>query len=524
MKIPKDNLLYVLMTNVTNYSSATWFNFNLASRLNAPISGSFIDSNKLVNFGNSIFESKYCKNYEYTNKTKLFKIEPFKPEPQVAELKNYKKINTLLEKLKKEGTNEKRIKEYTTKKEKLETTMKKITRTKQITIYPTHVQTEIIKNWTKEAIKCYNKCVDIYNENKEFFIKKDYKKLKIEIFKMLYGENNKGAPYDLLTDEIRKFCGNLKSCETNLKEGNIKQFKMKHINERKTEITFFVPKSAIKNNGFYVTHLGKMKGMENIEASMDCTITHNKKSNSYRINIPSAIDRKEIKTKRESVCAIDPGEATFISYCGENTFGDIGIYMRKIISTKLSEISKIQKVLAKKKNRNGEKIRNRSKLKNKIQKTYEYIKNIVKELHNKTALYLVKKYKKIMIPEFKTQGMLKKRYTKKYFNKLKEEKGEEEMKKELRKVTKMKRMNGKSKAVLNQLSHYKFRQHLINKGNEYGCEIKVVTEEETTMTCTFCGTKGEYKIEGRIRECNKCGIKCNRDNVGARNILIKNIK
>jgi len=98
------------------------------------------------------------------------------------------------------------------------------------------------------------------------------------------------------------------------------------------------------------------------------------------------------------------------------------------------------------------------------------------------------------------------------------------MRKELREVTKKRRMNKKSKAVLNMLSHYRFRQHLVNKGNEYGCEIETVTEEETTMTCTFCGTKGNYNIEGRMRECYSCGKKCNRDNVGARNILIKNVK
>ena len=478
-----------------------WFDFTLANNLNAPLLDSFSKNSDLLNFGNPTFEALYCNNYSYNHKTDLFLFDSFKPESQASDIIKYKKINTILNKLSIENTNQKRIKEYVTKKINLENTMKNITRTKQIRIYPTEKQDIILKKWMIELEKCYNKCVDLYNSNSRLFESKDVKRIKLQIFNILYGDLEKPAPYDSLTDEIRKFCSNLKSCETNLKNKNIKKFEMKHINKRKTENTFYIPKTSVANNGFYVRLLGKMEGMENInEVLMDCTITYNKKYNTYRINIPCSIKRKDIKNeKRESVCAIDPGEATFVSYCGENSFGDIGIYMRKIISKKLNEISKMQKILAKKKNKNGKKLKSRCKIKNRIQKIYERIKNLVKELHNKTALYLCKKYDTIMIPEFKTQNMLKKR-DKKYYNKLKEEKGEKEMRKELRKATKIRRMNKKSKAVLNMLSHYKFRQHLANKGDEYGCKIRIVTEEETTMTCTFCGTKGNYKIEGRIRE------------------------
>jgi putative transposase len=445
------------------------------------------------------------------------------------DLTNHKKITTSLTKFIENNKNEennKKIKELTTKKINLENKMEKIIKTKQFTLYPSLHQCKILKNWIIECEKCYNKCVDLYNENPSIFNSYNYKKIKLIVFKMLYGDNTKNAPYDILTDEVRKFCSNLKSCESNLKNKNIKKFEMKHVNRRKVETTFFIPKTSIKNNnGFYCSYLGKMKGMENIcNVIADCTITYNKNTQSYRINIPCIENRKKINQIREKVCAIDPGEATFVSYCGENTFGDIGIYMRNIITKKLNEISKMQKILRKGRNKKNEKLKNRSKIKNKIEKTYKYIKNIVKELHNKTALYLVKKYDRIMIPEFRTQNMLKKKYGKKYFEELKRREGEAKMREELRRVTRMRKMNKKTKAVLNQLSHYKFRQHLINKGNEYGCEIEVVTENETTMTCTFCGTKGEYEIKGRTRECHVCEKKCNRDNVGARNILIKNIK
>jgi hypothetical protein len=58
--------------------------------------------------------------------------------------------------------------------------------------------------------------------------------------------------------------------------------------------------------------------------------------------------------------------------------------------------------------------------------------------------------------------------------------------------------NKRVKFVMQMLSHYKFRQHLKNKCNEYGCEMIVVTEEYTSKTCTNCG-----KIENNFRKREK---------------------
>ena len=87
----------------------------------------------------------------------------------------------------------------------------------------------------------------------------------------------------------------------------------------------------------------------------------------------------------------------------------------------------------------------------------------------------------------------------------------------------MKRLSKRVKYVLNSLSHYKFRQHLANKCREYGCEMIIVTEEYTSMTCTKCG-KISNKCRSRIKECENCRYKINRDVNGARNILIKYLK
>jgi putative transposase len=117
-----------------------------------------------------------------------------------------------------------------------------------------------------------------------------------------------------------------------------------------------------------------------------------------------------------------------------------------------------------------------------------------------------------------------KSFGKKYIkNKLEELKkvSEEEKKKEITKMYKQKRLSKRVKFVLNQLRHYKFKQHLANKCNEYGCELKIVTEEYTSQCCSRCGILSDKYIN-RLKTCLSCNLSIDRDLNGSRNILIKN--
>ena len=149
----------------------------------------------------------------------------------------------------------------------------------------------------------------------------------------------------------------------------------------------------------------------------------------------------------------------------------------------------------------------------------------MKELHNVTANYLCKNYDKILIPKFETQQMIKRK--KKTFKEYKQSKIDEgitipEKKVNARKFTKQCRLNANVKYVLNTLSHYSFRQHLATKSVEYGCIMKVVTEEYTSCTCTKCGHMSNI-YERRMKECENCKYKIDRDLNGSRNILLKNL-
>jgi putative transposase len=383
---------------------------------------------------------------------------------------------------------------------------------------------------------------------------------KVKIFSDLYKNKRKNTPYDILTDEVRIFFSNLKSCVTNKKNGNIKHYELKTKNTSKSQ-SIFIPKTSFKSDGFYISHLGKMKGIDKLNISLsninDSRLIIDKKNKKYYLCVPY---QEQIKDKKDKirVVSIDEGEKIFLTYFSEIGYGYIGKDIRKKILPIEEKIRRYQRILSNKENdckvingkvlreeklekikkkylKKGKKfernklrvnsnLRNRRHIKNKINKCYKKIKNLVKELHNKTALYLVKNYERILLPKFETQQMVKnKKYTKEYFNNVLEKKGEEECKKEIREVYKKRRLNGRVKFVLNMSSHYKFKLHLLNKCKEYGSELIEVTEEYTSKTCTNCGIQSNTYSKERIKKC-KCNYEINRDINGARNIMIKNIK
>ena len=511
-----------------------WFKKELADKLNIPVCGEYKKINTSINFGNIDHDKIYCEHYEFKNLNQVldFKEIIFNDidgEKKITMLKNClkninaekinaEKINA--EKINAEKKYEIKVKALNTKISKAEDALNKPTICKKYTLKLTNNQKTIINEWFLEATKLYNKCVNLYNEDEEYF-NENYMKTKLKIFEMLY-KDGKPCPYDILTDEVRIFYSNLKSCKTNLKNKNINNFTMTEKKYNRRSYSLFIPKSAVKKNSIYGSILGEIDGLNLKEQTRDCRIVYIKDKNLYQLLTSETINKKKIKN-RKKIAALDPGENIFIAYYSEGKFGKIGKGIRKKILAEEGKIRKLQRILSRKKNKKGEKLRNKKKIIKKIRKIYEKIHNIVKELHNKTALYLCKEYERVLIPKFETQKMVgRKRDNKKFLNELEKKEGLEEKMKELKRITKKRRLNGRVKFVLNMLSHYTFKQHLINKGNEYGCEIVEVTEEFTSKTCTKCGHISDI-YKDRTKECEKCKFKINRDINGARNILIKNI-
>ena len=168
------------------------------------------------------------------------------------------------------------------------------------------------------------------------------------------------------------------------------------------------------------------------------------------------IEVKDIENRKETV-ALDPGERIFMTYYSFNDCGMIGYDIRNKILNYHIKIKKLQRIISKKK------INNKSRLVRRFKKYYLKIKFLVKEIHNKTALYLVRNYKQILIPKFETSKMIGKTFIKNELSRINLE-SQEKQQTEKRKLTKKVRLSKSVKFVLSSLSHYSFQQHLLHKG------------------------------------------------------------
>lgn len=517
----------------TDESPPLWFNSLLSGKINIPMNDNHEKIIKDIGYGNSNHHKKHTAFFKFKTQKNDFDFIEKKTvnvDSQKEKITKIlaKSINTIKGKYSDDPKKiETKMKSVTTKLSKKLTNINTVTKCKQYIIYPTKEQLDKLQIWFKECKYVYDKCSEKYKTNPEIF-EDSYMSIKQIIFKELYTNGDKKTPYDVLTDEVRIFCSNLKSCKTNLENGNINKF---DIGEKRTQLgqCIFIPKTAVKKGSIYCNTLKKMKGLESVELNdlkNDCRLIYDAKLNRYSLLVPVNIPTKVIEN-RQPVVALDPGEKIFIAYYGLNEFGQLGINMRYEILGEQAKIKKFQKLLDKKINRRGKQMskQNLKKIQKKINKCYSKIRNITKELHNKIAYFLCTNYDRILIPEFKTQNMVKnekvgvgkKKVTEKFVTE-----GKEAGKAELKIYNKKKRLNKKVKFTLGMLSHYRFRQHLSNKCAEYGCDLKVITEEHTSITCTKCGIRSSV-YNKREKNCTVCGYKIDRDVNGSRNILLKNI-
>ena len=499
-----------------------WWKNSISNHLSMP-SNNDIKTKLNVNFGNDNHNDIYCEFYKFKNNVidnEKYKRYTFNIEECIKKIltsgcisiKKIKENDAITDK-----TKNTRIKTSKTKTKKKIENINTCTKAFKYKIYPNDTQKRILHKWFNESDNVYNKCVDLFNNHD-----KNYDN-KLKIFELLYGDNAKPAPYDMLTDEVKKFSSNLKSCFSNLKNRNITHFKMKYKSRVKGR-SVMIPKTSIQNDGFYKRHLGKMIGLniKKINKLQDSRVIYDKLENKYYVSIPRNVSII-LENGKQSFVAMDPGEKIFQSFYGPNGYGNIGKNIRCKILKEEKKIRRFQRILSNGKNKRGGKL-NKNNVIKKIRSFYRNIKNIVKELHNKTALYFCKNYDNIIIPKLEVQKLVtNKRNTKTYLNDIKKNKGDNACKKELKRITKRRRLNGRVKFVLLMLSHYKFRKHLKNKCLEYGCRYIDGNESYTTLTCTNCGYQSSKIDKNRLKTCLNCNYKIDRDVNGSRNIAIKNI-
>ncbi len=484
-----------------------------------------INNNQINEYNQLLINDLSCNNLEINNDFNL-KINKLKDKLNKA-------INTINENVNYDSNKKTNlIKTMTTKTNNKIKNIDKIIVCRKFRLSFNSQQKLILNNWFNKSDELFNYCVFINNEcyKDKIYFPTDIKNARQLIFDSFYGNESKPIPYDILDDVINCFCSNLKSCISNIQNKHINHFEIKEKHNTKYK-SILIRKKLIDNNGFYNRFLGKIKGFNKVNIdniNSDCRLTYDSILDKYYFIIPQYIQPKLINN-RKPIVSLDPGEKHFMTYYSLSESGNIGSNMRIELLNRRNKISLYQRILKRNKNNKNKSIKHKKKINKKIQRQYTKIKNKVKELHNQTALYLVKNYDRILLPNFQTQNMVnskneRNKSVKKRIKEIKDNQllSEQEKKIEYRKYTKKCKLNKKIKFCLNQLSHYKFKQHISLKAMEYGCQLINVTEEYTSQCCGRC-TKLSTTYNYREKKCIYCNYRIDRDVNGSRNILIKNI-
>jgi len=331
-----------------------------------------------------------------------------------------------------------------------------------------------------------------------------------------------------LKAEIRNFCKDLHANRTKSFNDPEYNFVMKYKDVSRSQ-AMYVGSRSISKNGIFVNSLGNNISpkfssiIEKYQPIKECVLIKNNIFKKYYLYIPFEKETKDIDN-RHKVIALDPGEKTFLSFYSLNSYGKIGDNMRTKIIPMQREIRKLQSAIDIGKNKKGKKLKNKSRLRKKINKKYLKIHNKVHELHKKAAKYLCENYENIILPDFKIKPMISNKKENEEKERIRKIEDIEEANKERRELKKKIKMSNESKFVLERLSHYKFKLYLKAKAEEYKTIVYDVIESHTSQACTICGELSKTYDKNRIKICDNCNSRIDRDVNGSRNILIKALR
>ena len=276
-------------------------------------------------------------------------------------------------------------------------------------------------------------------------------------------------------------------------------FAKAHFRSRRDESqTIFIHASALSRRGVYHTLPGELKRREPIpHAHGDAKLTLRRRQ--YHLSVPfkkmgphlSESNLRSQAPDQVRVAALDPGVRNFITWfstwfsedgCGKLGQEDFG-RIQRLCQRQDNLLSRAAQAPSKR----------RRNMRRAAQRMTVRIQNLINELHHKTARFLVDNFDVILLPDFKTSGM----------------------------VTRSRRRT-RSKTVRNLLSfaHRRFRNFLKHKASENGRTALIVNEAYTSKTVSWTG-EINHKLGGRKTVTSTDGRRMDRDHNGARGIFLR---
>ena len=359
----------------------------------------------------------------------------------------------------------------------LENTLKK---SKKIYLRLTPEQKATIKRWFGVARFVYNQTIELLKDGE---IKANWKARKSGILNNL-PDWSKDVPYQIKSIAIKDACKAVSNAKLKFKKtGEVNRVRFK--SRKALKQSCYIPKSAVSKKGVYHTILGELKYSENLPSNFgDCRLVC--AYGDYYLTLPT--ESLQLETENQGrVVALDPGIRNFLTYFSESSFGWLGQNANIKIQKLCFKLDAICSAISK---ANSQRKRRLKKAANRIRAK---IKNLVSELHQKSAKFLVDNFDLILLPTFETSQMAKKG---------------------------KRRIKSKSVRQMLTLSHYQFKQFIKHKAFEHNKVVLEVNEAYTSKTVSWTGEI--VKIGGsKIIKSPSTGLIMDRDLNGARGIFLR---
>ena len=332
----------------------------------------------------------------------------------------------------------------------------------------------------------YNRTLDVLKDSS---VKANWKAIKIDIIKDKKGDWEDLVPYQIRSISVKEACKTVTRCKLLYKQDG-KIHKAKHRAKHQPKQHLYIPKQSINDNGFFRRTLGDMKFAEPLpEMEHDCVAVM--EYGVWYVCIPVKITAEVPRTK-ELVVALDPGVRTFQTFYSPRVVGSIGDRAWEKLLKLCYALDQIKSKLTNKDLR----AKNRRQLRIAEKRLTRLIKYKKEELHWKTAAFLAKSFRLIVIPKFSAGEMSRKAKRK---------------------------IGSKTVRMMLTLAHSEFRERLKWAAAKYGSQVFEVSEAYTSRTCTRCGHDHTKLGGAKTYVCPECGLKISRDYNGARNILLRAI-
>lgn len=404
---------------------------------------------------------------------------------------------------------------------------KQFVRNKTIELFLNEKQKNILKEWFTYYKYSYNQTIKFINSNKPRINFIDLRPLVKKSFssEMKTKITNSKIPEHTIDEAIRDVVTAYKSAFENLKQGNIKFFRIRYKKDKSPRVSLKLEGTSFPNgnlqsltnfnknepynldllyessfkkyksiNSFCTSTFGKnIKTSESIiDIERTSNIVWNKRTNRWFLKTP--IDKKsesipEIETR--DVCAIDPGIRTFATVYGTKQIYQIGENYQEMVNKELKKIDVLKekiKLLPKIKS----KFKDLVKMKKRVNIIQQKIENRVDDMHYKTSKILCENFRTVLLGNLSTKAICSNKNI----------------------------LSRTTKRQCYSLKLYEFKNKMTNCAELLNTRFELVTEHYTSKTCSNCRRRN-VSSSNEIFKCDYCNFKINRDIQGSYNIFYK---